>query len=174
MESLRQRIEKYHKVLQSTISYRETWKKELKLFVKQTLELIVAETGLRAQVVEKNEFENLEAVILSLGQQDSGIYENLENGVQRHFIKEMGSLVFQQLYNGKIIVMVNYPAIDTYGDPSPPKTLGIYRPEEVHEANIIRNTEDFISELLTWEDVDDADSGNRIGFTWSKSPQEPA
>ena len=174
MKSLRQRVERYQEILQNTTSYRDTWKRELKVYVKQTLEQIIRETGLQAWVIEKNEFENLEGLMLSLGQQDSGIYENLENGVQRHFIKEMGSLVFQQLYNGKIIVMVNYPAIDTYGDPNPQKTLGIYRPEELDEATIIRNTEDFIAELITWEDVDDTDTGNRIGFTWSKPVQDPS
>lgn len=172
MKSLKQQVEKYREVLQNTISYRQAWNAELKVSVKQTLEKIIRETGLKAEVIEKNEFENLEAVALTLGQADSGIYELLELGAKRSFVKDLGLLVFQQLYNGKIIVMVNYPSIDTYGEPNPPKTLAIYRPEELSEGVIINCVEDFLTEILTWEDIDDTETGNRIGFTWSRPPSE--
>lgn len=174
MKSLKQSVERYHETLQNTTKYREAWNSHLKIFVKKTLEQIIRETGLKASVEVKSELENLEGILLSMGQEDSQIYERLENGMKRSFVKDMGALLFQQLFNGKIIVMVHYPLIDSYGEPNPPKTLGIFRPEELTEAALIRNMEEFIDELTEWEDLDDAETSNRIGFTWNMNPPEQA
>lgn len=84
---------------------------------------MVDETGLNASVEQHADIENLEAVVLSLGQSKSGMYQKVSEELQRHLIKHNGSLVYQQLFNGKIIVLLNYPFIENYGKPRPPNAV---------------------------------------------------
>jgi hypothetical protein len=85
-------------------------------------------------------------------------------------IKHNGSLVYQQLFNGKIIVIIQYPFIENYGEPRPPKTVAIYRPEELSEPFLIRHLEEFIQEITDWEDFDDDEPNKKIGFSMNFNP----
>ncbi|MBK9017099.1 MAG: hypothetical protein IPM82_25265 [Saprospiraceae bacterium] len=76
-------------------------------------------------------WKNLEAVVLSLGTVKSGMYQKIEQGIEMPLVKQSGSLIYQQLFNGKVIVLIQYPFIENYGEPRPPKTIAIYRPEEL-------------------------------------------
>lgn len=162
--SLAKRVTQYKEVLNNTIHYREEWQQSLKRTVTQLMEKMIAETGLEATIDEKVEIENLEAIVLSLGDAKSGLYQIISDGFQRDLIKNNGSLIYQQLFNGKIIVLVNYPYIEGYGQPQPPKTIAIYRPEELTEPFILRHLETFITEITRWEDYDDDEPNKRIGF----------
>jgi hypothetical protein len=87
------------------------------------------------------------------------------DGLRRDLIKQNGTLVYQQLFNGKILVLIQYPYIEKYGEQLPPKTIAIYRPEEMKAPYILRHVEEFITEVARWEDYDDdSDTVQRIGF----------
>ena len=78
--------------------------------------------------------ENLEAIVLSLGDVESGLSQAVGNSkIERPLIKHNGSLIYQQLFNGKVMVMLQSPMIEGYGEPQPPRQLAIYRPEEMTE-----------------------------------------
>jgi hypothetical protein len=64
------------------------------------------------------------------------------------------------------LVLINYPFIEKYGQQQPPKTIAIYRPEEIKVPFILRHLETFISEITNWEDYDDdaPEPNQRIGF----------
>lgn len=109
-------------------------------------------TGLEAKLEERTDMENLEAIVLSLGEAKSGMYQKVNEDIHRHLIKHNGSLIYQQLFNGKIIVLINYPFIESYGKPRPPKTIAIYRPEELKDPFFLRHLEEFITEITNWED----------------------
>ena len=101
-----------------------------------------------------------------MGHVESGISERLGVGVVRNMIKQNGSLIYQQLFNGKILVLINYPYIEQYGQPQPPKTVAIYRPEELRDAYFQRHLELLLQEVTAWEDYDDdvPEPNQRIGF----------
>ena len=61
-------------------------------------------------------------------------------------------------------MLLNYPFIENYGKPRPPKTIAIYRPEELREPYFIRHMEEFMQEVTNWEDYDDDEPNQRIGF----------
>lgn len=169
LTNLKRRVAHYREVLNNTKEYREAWKNGLCQQIFTQLEAMVEETGLEGKVEKKETLENLEAVVLSLGQEKSGIYEKLSPDLLRHLIKHNGSLIYQQLFNGKIIVMITYPVIEGYGQPQPPKTVAIYRPEEIKPPFLVRHMEDFIKEVTNWEDYDDDDDPKKqphqqIGF----------
>ena len=165
-------MRQYQTVLNNTIQYRAVWKESLRDRLIGYLKEVIRETELDATVSVKEGMENLEAVVLSLGETKSGIYEAINEDIKRHLIKHNGSLIYQQLFNGKVIVLINYPAIEGYGQPRPPKTIAIYRPEEIKEPFLLRHMEEFVGEITMWEDYDDDEPSQKIGFHLNFSKEQ--
>lgn len=168
-QNLKKKVTNYQEILVNTRAYRQIWKDELKDLIVNQLTKISEAVELEAKIDIKSDLENLEAIVFSLGTVKSGMYQEVSDGIKRHMIKQNGSLIYQQLFNGKVIVMINYPFIENYGQPHPPKTLAIYRPEELKEPFFIRHLEEFITEIFNWEDYDDDDKkgsepNQKIGF----------
>lgn len=165
--NLKKKVDTYKVVLQNTRDYRETWKVSLKTSIIDNLTKFAEAVGLEIKIETKSGFENLEAVVLSLGDVKSGMYQEVSDSIKRHLIKHNGSLVYQQLFNGKVMVLINYPFIENYGEPHPPKTIAIYRPDELIEPFFLRHLEELLSEITNWEDYDDDEPNKRIGFKFN-------
>jgi len=167
LTNLKRKVREYQEILGNTVTYREVWKSRLKETIKAELQRMLDETALEGSIEVKDNVENLEALVLSLGEEKSGIYEKVNEEVNRPLIKHNGSLIYQQLFNGKIIAMISYPVIEGYGQPRPPKTIAIYRPEEIKPPFLIRHMEEFLREVTEWEDYDDDDKGpqHKIGYS---------
>jgi len=159
------KVQRYQTVLANTKAYREKWNKQLKALIVSELENMLKVTGLQGTIETSDKVRHLEYVILSLGSEQSGISEIINEKVDKPLIKQNGSLIYQQLFNGKIQVMIVYPLIEGFGEPRPPKVISIYRPEEVKTPFLVRHMEDFIKEITQWEDYDDDDQvAAKIGF----------
>jgi len=174
---LKEKVDEYKKVLANTQNYRQQWKDKTKQFIIDILRDIVQQTGLKAAVTVKNNIENLEAIILDLGRSSSGIAENLDDtDVKRIMVKNNGSLVYQQLFNGKIMVMLVSPHIEGYGEPKPPLSLAILRPAELSAGSIIEHVKELLDDITEWEDYDDDDPRKKqpfepIGFRHTLNPE---
>jgi hypothetical protein len=154
--SLPGKVNAYKKILDNTIAYRKEWKASLKFMIQDHLNYINESTGLNAQVHVREAIENMEAVVLDLGRVYSGMMEVIDaSDVKKNILKTQGGLVYQQLFNGKIMVMIVYPYIEGYGEPRAPKNVEILRPQELKPGFIIRHFEEFIKEITEWEDYDD-------------------
>lgn len=166
LSTLISKISKYNTTKENTLKYREAWHGGLKDSVTKTLQEIIDSTELNAKVEYKEEVENLEAIIFNLGRRKSGIKEKLSDGDSRSLVRNDGMLVYQQLYNGKIMVLIMFPYIESYGEPQQPKTLEIVRPDELTDGFIIRHIEELLKELTAWEDYDDEKPASPpIGFS---------
>ncbi len=164
------KVAQYKETLAQTNAYREAWKNGLKDKLIKFLEESINEVGLEAKVETRTQLENMEAIVLSLGDVKSGMYQKVNTDIERHLIKHNGSLIYQQLFNGKIIVMIQYPFIENYGQPKPPKTIAIYRPEELKDPFCIRHLEEFMQDITDWEDYDDDEPNKKIGFELNFNP----
>jgi hypothetical protein len=164
--NLEQRVKQYQQVLQNTVLYREVWQTSLRQAIIDSLSQAIQRTGLQAKIEHRADIQNLQAVVCTLGVGSSGLSEPVGTDMRRDLIKQNGSLVYQQLFNGKILVLINYPFIEKYGQPQAPKTIAIYRPDEVKEPYLMRHLETFMSEVTNWEDYDDdaPEPNQRIGF----------
>ncbi len=159
------KVQRYKSVLSNTKTYRERWNNHLKALITSELENMLKISGLEGKIETTDKVRHLEYIILSLGSEESGISEIISDNLDKPLIKHNGSLVYQQLFNGKIQVMIGYPYIEGFGDPRPAKLVAIYRPEEIKTPFLVRHMEDFIKELTQWEDYDDDDQpANKIGF----------
>ena len=164
--SLIVKTNRYKEVLENTIHYRKQWTNEMKPMIKSTLEEVMKQAELKSEVKIQDKINNLEAIILDLGKSSSGISENMEDtDIKRTMIKSNGALIYQQLFNGKIMVMIVSPYIEGYGEPKPPKTLEILRPDELKQPFILRHLEAFFKDITDWEDFDDDEpQKSNIGF----------
>lgn len=166
LTNFKKKVEHYKEILENTRRYREVWKTSLKKNIIERLTELTQAGDLECEIEGRNDIENLEAVVLTLGHSESGLGEPVGSDLRRDLIKQNGSLGYQQLFNGKILVLINFPFIEKYGQPQPPKTIAIYRPEELKDAYILRHLETFMSDVAAWEDYDDdlPEPNQRIGF----------
>jgi hypothetical protein len=165
--TLMTKVNKYKQILDNTTNYRKAWHTDIKPMVMTTLKDILQQVDLaKAEVEVKDTIENLEAIVLDLGRSSSGISENIDDtGVKRTMIKSNGQLIYQQLFNGKIIVMIVSPFIEGYGQPKPPTSIEILRPDELTAPFILRHFELLLKDITEWEDYDDQETKSSIGFT---------
>lgn len=159
------KVQRYQSVLNNTKTYRERWTSHLKNLIISELEAMIKVSGLQGTIEATDKVRHLEYIILSLGTEESGIAEVINDKLDKPLIKTNGSLIYQQLYNGKVQVMIVYPFIEGFGEPRPPKIISIYRPEEIKTPFLLRHMEEFIKEITHWEDFDDDDqTSSKIGF----------
>ena len=165
------KVQRYQSILNNTKFYRERWTTQLKGLIISELEAMMKASGLEGKIETTDKVQNLEYIMLSLGSEESGISEIINEKTDKPLIKNLGSLIYQQLYNGKIQVMIVYPFIEGFGEPRPPKVIAIYRPEEIKLPFLIRHMEDFVKEITAWEDYDDDDQmATKIGFNHPLAP----
>lgn len=167
--SIKQKVAKYKSILENTVKYRKEWDDGLKEMIVTTLVKISKETDISAEVEVQDNVENMELIVFNLGRTTSGISEKVADLVKKPMIKFNGALIYQQLFNGKILVLISLPHIEGYGDPRPPKTVEILRPHELKQPFILRHMEAFLKDVTEWEDYDDdlpqqAANFNPIGF----------
>lgn len=170
LKNVHAKTKQYLTILSNTEQYRKEWHGSIKEMILSNLEKILEETKLPAEIEEQDNLVNLEAIALSFGQTNSGIAEDLGK-TKRHLIKSNGALVYQQLFNGKIMISIFYPFIEGLAQPKQPKMLEILRPEELKPPFIIRHVEALLKEIITWEDYDD-DVPQKIGFTMGFQPEQ--
>jgi hypothetical protein len=176
LTSLMVRFRKYKDVLSNTEKHRALWQEHAKPLIQDMLKKVSKTAELsNAEVIVRDNVENLEVVALDLGRMASGISEKMEDtGIKRMMIKSNGSLIYQQLFNGKIMVMVVRPHIEGYGQPLPPLNLEILRPDEVTAEQLVKHLEVFLQNITDWEDFDDEEQRsssmgfNPIGFKTDK------
>ena len=163
---LTEKVDAYKKVLANTIHFRNEWKGGLKEIIVKTLNDVISKTGLKAKLIHQAQVENLEALILDLGKSSSGLVENVENSdIHQIMIKHNGALIYQQLFNGKIMVMIESPSIENYSEPKSANIIEILRPDELNPLFIYRHLEIFLKDITDWEDYDDSDQKKPpIGF----------
>lgn len=167
--NLKRKVEQYKEVLKNTENYREAWKNHLQKYIVEQLENMTKAIGLETNIETREDIENLGAIVLSLGDVESGLAKTIGHSkIERPLVKHNGSLIYQQLFNGKIVVLIIPPNIEGYGEPQPPRQLAIYRPEEMKEPFFIRHLEELLRIITEWEDYDDdhnpPDEGQKIGF----------
>ncbi len=168
LRNINLRLDSYLKILENTRYFREEWHSSIKEMIVQTLQHTIDHTLLKASVSVQENIENMESIVLDLGKVHSGISEKIskENDLKKKIVKTQGGLIYQQLFNGKILIMIIYPYIEGYGEPKPPLKIEILRPDELKQAYILRHIEDMLKEITNWEDFDDEPKNKSIiGFS---------
>lgn len=173
--AIKKRADKYRNMLQQVVDFRAVWEEQLKEFIKSNAESVLEHTDTNGKIEIEEKFEHLESITISLGKSISGIAEHIDKNTKRNIVKDNGSLIYSQLFNGKVQVWLTYPLIEGLMQPKEPKMIGIYAPPEFNEGLILSNFDDFFKELIEWENYDDDKPGQavtRIGFGATQQEEE--
>ncbi len=103
---------------------------------------------------------NIDHVSLSFDNTNSGIVE-IKTG--QPVVRQGGGLFFGQLANGKIVVLIVYPAIGDFAKASTPKQLGPFDPAEIDADFVEEMLVEFLDEMIKWEQNGEPDEPH-IGF----------
>lgn len=163
LEGLVQKVAQYNEMVANTHRYRKEWAEGTRAEIESFLNRVIEETKVSATIEIREGMANLEAIVFTLGVEPSGIYEKIGETFKKNLYKSNGMLIFQQLFNGKIGVLIAFPHIEGIAEPKSPKNIEIIRPDEVNEEFLYRYVDTFLSEMTQWEDYDD-NLPQKIGF----------
>jgi len=135
---------------------RKIWDQNLKPLIIKTFKYVQKKIDLKLKIREINEIKNLEAVRLTFGFLNSGLFVEKKNKKQKIppmvLIKKGGYLSYSQIANGKISVFIHYPYIEgIYGDPDNILEIGIFTAGELTKDGILEHVEQFLEEIVKWE-----------------------
>jgi len=91
--NLKKKVTNYQEVLANTRAYRTVWNEELRDKIVNQLTTISKEVELDAKIEVKSDLENLQAIVFSLGTVKSGMYQEVNDSIKRHMIKQNGAIV---------------------------------------------------------------------------------
>ncbi|MGB3007943.1 MAG: hypothetical protein WBC06_15620 [Chitinophagaceae bacterium] len=178
INQLNKKVAAYNHVLENTILFRKEWRDAVKQLISGTLQDFLVNSGMKGKLVENNDMENLESISMELGRSSSGIAQNNGTDDLKNFmIKNNGALLYQQLFNGKIMAMVQPPHIEGYGEKKEPHFLEIVTPGEISTSLIYQHVESLLDIITEWEDFDDDSPQKKtafqpIGFQHTLNPEK--
>ena len=161
LENLDENIKKLHEAWKSIDEKRECWRTKTKALINETLLEVKKTYDLDWNVYVMDFTKNSEGVNITFGKSPSGIYEKNENG-SKSYVKNGGTLVFSQAYNGDIFVIIIYPSVEelvTTNDAH--KLILKTNPNTIDREFVIKQVNNFIKEITFWEN---SESSSAIGY----------
>lgn len=160
IDHLEERIKDYTLSLEKVLQKKREWESSARPCILRTLEEIRDKFPIGWTVQQFNWMWYNEAVNITFKTLPEGL-EHLAKGSGDGELIKGGALVFSQLHNGDVSVMVLFPFIDTVSADSGTLDLGTYRPEEISEKLVIEKVDEFLKEMIRWEVPTPRD---KIGF----------
>lgn len=148
IEHLEERINEYKNSIKIVVEKRLLWKTKIKNLIATTLKKAEETYPIGWQVQELNWIHSSEAVNITFESFPPDLIE-LTNQLPTYQFLQGSSLVFTQLHNGDINVLVLFAvperSIPTEEDS---EELGTYSPELVTEAFIAEKIDNFLKEII--------------------------
>ncbi|MBC8152232.1 MAG: hypothetical protein H7Z72_04915 [Bacteroidetes bacterium] len=161
IDRLTEKVADLQKARQQIDAHRNQWKTITRPFLLDQLTLVKEAFPIGWSLTHSDSaWTNLDQVALSFDNTDSGIVAIETN---QPVVKQGGGLVFGQFVNGKIVVMIVYPAIKDFARPSVPKQIGAFDPDEIDAEFVTRVLIQFLEEMAEWEENGER-SLPQIGF----------
>ena len=155
------KAKEYNESIASIESKRLKWKETLKpLIIKIFNDIKDYSKGNAELLVQVNDgATNWESIFLSFSKVQSGIYIPEGKG-GKHLIKFGGSLAFSLVYNGDIIIDIQYPYVQEVVDQNP-HTWKKVNIDRIDEDFIYQESLKFLDLMIKWEKSDKNDIGFR-------------
>jgi hypothetical protein len=154
-EDIQQRMGELAKQVNLTNKLRQLWKTSTKEVIVNEL-IYYRDELLKGWDVRVDEaWLNKGSVTLYLPANKSDIYRLDQDG-ETGYIKHESALVFAQLINGLIAVIVRYPYIEELQQQKPDKRLATMNPKELLDTDVIDGfIAQYLDELIAWERNDE-------------------
>ncbi len=148
IEHLEERILDYKNAIKIVVEKRIMWKNKTKNLIVSVLKKAEQAYAIGWQVQELNWIHSNEAVNITFDSFPPDMIE-LTNQLPTYQFLQGGSLVFSQLHNGDISVLILFPILEN-AMPMEDDTedLGTYIPEEINEKLIVEKLDVFLKEII--------------------------
>ncbi len=148
IEHLEERILEYKNSLKKIVEKRILWKTITKDFIISVLKQAEVNFDIGWQVQELNWIHSNEAVNITFDSFPPDLIE-LTNQLPTFQFLQGASLVFSQLHNGDVNVLILYPVSEnTMPLESDSDDLGIYNPTEITESFIVEKIDTFLKKII--------------------------
>jgi hypothetical protein len=139
---------------------RKVWNAQTNHLITEIFQVIAQNVpNLNWEVKKIDGMENLDILMLGFKNESSGIVGQVQ-GVFKFFSKISGKLIYSQVYNSEVYVLIDYPHVEHHVERQTPKFLGKFLPAQITHDIVLDHINEFLEEMLNWE------SGTRklIGF----------
>lgn len=160
--NLEESYQQYQAAQQAIVERQTAWQSEVKDFIKDTLQALQEEHNIAGKIKEEDKITNIEAIYLDMGQSTTEI-KVTDAEEPKQVKRSEGSLMYSQLYNGKISVWIRYPKIKKLMKRKAPKIIEVYEPKDLSTADITEHLQLFFQELTDWMNQDKTQT-RPIGF----------
>ncbi len=151
LEHLEERILDYKNSIRIVVQKRILWKTSIKDLIVSVLKKAEDLYAIGWQVQELNWIHSSEAVNITFDSFPPDMIE-LTNQLPTYQFLQGGSLVFSQLHNGDINVIILFPvAENSMHLESESEDMGTYTPEDINEKLIVEKLDIFLEEIIKRE-----------------------
>lgn len=165
IEHLEERVLDYKNSIRIVVQKRILWKTTTKDLIVSVLKKAENSYTIGWQVQELNWIHSNEAVNITFDSFPPDMIE-LTNQLPTYQFLQGGSLVFSQLHNGDVNVIIVFPvAENSIPLENESEDLGTYNPEDIHEKLIIEKLDVFLKEIIKREVPT---LGKKMGFSKDK------
>ncbi len=166
IEHLEERILDYKNSIKIVVEKRIMWKTTTKDLIVSVLKKAESSYAIGWQVQELNWIQSNEAVNITFDSFPPDMIE-FTNRLPTYQFLQGGSLVFSQLHNGDVNVMILFPVIDnSLPTENDTQDLGTYNPEDINEKLIVEKIDVFLKEIIKREVPS---LSKKMGFSKEKS-----
>ena len=151
LEHLEERVNEYNNSIQNLLDKRLLWQRETKNLILNTLHRVVNTYPIGWKVQHLNWIHTTEAVNITF---ESFPEKFADKSAQLPAFNLLpgGALIFSQLYNGDIDIIVVFPLTENWMPAEKDIVeLGIYSPSEITESLILEKVGEFIKDFIKWE-----------------------
>lgn len=166
IDHLEERVNEYKNSIKTVFEKRMLWKNNIKNLIMNTLKIAEAKYPIGWQVQELNWIHSNEAVNITFESFPPDMIE-LTNQLPNYRFLQGDSLVFTQLYNGDISILILF-AVPERSMPTDDDSeeLGTYSPEQITETLVAEKIDTFLKEVIK-RDV--TSPSGKMGFSKEKN-----
>ena len=151
IEHLQKRVDEYENSIKTVVQKRILWDMEIKILIVKILKIAEETYKIGWRVQELNWIYTNEAVNITFDSFPRDLIRQTNKIPTYQFLKG-GSLVFSQMYNGDVEILVLFPALENSDSfDNDIVELGIYDPNEINEKLIVEKIDEFLKEMIKWE-----------------------
>jgi len=151
IDHLKKRVNEYENSIKTVVQKRILWNMEIKILTVKILKSAEETYKIGWRVQELNWIHTNEAVNITFDSFPRDLIGQT-NKIPTYQFLQGRSLVFSQMYNGDIEILVLFPALEnSVSFDNDMVELGIYDPNEINEKLIIEKIDEFLKEMIKWE-----------------------
>lgn len=151
IDHLEKRVIEYEDSIETVVEKRILWNTEIKNMITGILKTAEETYKIGWRVQELSWIHTNEAVNITFVSFPADLIEKT-NKIPTYQFLQGGSLVFSQMYNGDVEILVLFPALENSASfDNDLIELGIYDPNEITEKLIIEKIDEFLKEMIKWD-----------------------